>query len=155
MPDLLSHLIIALILAELFNIKKKSLVVMGALATDVLSKFFLIYVYFNLPTIISFVPFHTPFVMLLLSILIAPLFKYNKIKTVLLFNLGSMSEFLSDLTMKHFGVLGTRLLYPFSTENYTLNLIWPNDSFYILIGTAFVYLAIIFLKKSRFRKETM
>lgn len=149
MPDLMSHLIIGLILAELLSIRKKSLVILGALMPDVLSKLFLVYVYFNIPPVVSFVPFHTPFMMLLLSILIAPLFNHNKIKTLLFINLGSISHFLSDMTMKHFGVIGSRLLFPFSLENYTLNLIWPNNSFYILMLTLLIYLVIVFTKKRR------
>ena len=115
---------------------------------DILSKFFLIYVYFNIPPIISFVPFHTPVVMFLFSILITPLFRYNKIKIILFFNLGAMSHFLFDLTMKHFTHVGTRLFFPFTTKNYTLNLIWPDSSIYVLIVSLFVYISIRILKKN-------
>ena len=146
MPDLLSHLIIGLILAELFNIKKKSLVVLGAIVPDLLSKFHLIYLYFGLPPYISFVSFHTPFMAFLLSILIAPLFRYDKLKTILFFNLGSMSHFLSDLTIKHFTITGTRLFFPISNQNYTLNLIWPEQSIYVLIASLFIYVVIKIFK---------
>lgn len=147
MPDLMSHLIIGLILAELFNIKKKSLVVLGAIMPDLLSKSHLIYIHLGISPSLSFVSFHTPFMMFLVSIFIASLFRYNKLKTILFFNIGSMSHFLSDLTMKHFTTVGTRLFFPLSNQNYTLNWIWPEQSIYILIVSLIVYLIIRFVKK--------
>ena len=146
MPDLLSHVLIGLILAELFNVKKKSLVVLGAIAPDILSKFYLIYFYFNLPPIISFVPFHTQVMMFLLSIVIAPLFRQDNVKIILLFNLGAMSHILADLTMKHFTVMGSRIFFPFDMSNYTLNLIWPDDSLFILLGCFVIYIIIRSIK---------
>ncbi|MBW2976269.1 hypothetical protein KY347_02375 [Candidatus Woesearchaeota archaeon] len=154
MPDLMSHLIIGLLLAEVFNIRKKSLIVLGALAPDILSKIPLIFFYFGTASPVSFVPFHTPFMWLLLSILLAPLFRYDKLKTVLFFNIGSISHFLSDLTMKHFDIVGTRLFFPFSNANYTLNWIWPEQSIYILIVSLFVYMAVRVINKSiRYKKS--
>ena len=148
MPDLMSHLLIGLILAEVFNIRKKSLVVLGAIAPDLLSKFHLLYLHLGLQSPISFNLFHTPFIVFLISILIAPLFKYNKLKIILFFNIGAMSHFLSDLAMKHFTVIGTRLFFPFSNSNYTLNLIWPEQSIYILIVSLIIYIIIKFVKKN-------
>ena len=62
MPDLMSHLLIGLILAELLNTKKKSLVVLGALMPDLISKIHLVYFYFGFPHSISFYNFPTPFI---------------------------------------------------------------------------------------------
>ena len=153
MPDLMSHLLIALILAEIFNIKKKTLVILGALLPDLLSKWFLIYVHFGIAPSISFVPFHTPIMVFLISLLIAPLFRYNQLKVIGFINLGASSEFLSDLTMKHFTVVGSRLFFPFSMSNYTFNLIWPEQSIYILIGSFVAYLLIRFIKKKHIFKK--
>lgn len=151
MPDWMSHLIIGLILAEAFNIRKKSLVVLGALAPDILSKMQLIYFYLGISPPISFISFHTPLMWFLLSILIAPLFKYDRLKTILLINIGALSHFLSDLTIKHFAVIGTRLFFPFSNSNYTLNLIWPEQSVYILIASLVIYLIVRVVKKYFFK----
>jgi len=148
MPDLMSHLLIGLILAEVFNIKKKSLVVLGALAPDILSKIPVLYFYLGTSPPFSFISFHTPIMWLLLSILIAPLFKYDKLKTILFINIGTMSHFLSDLTIKHFAIIGTRLFFPFSSKNYTLNLIWPEQSVYILIASLVVYFVIRYVKRN-------
>src|SRR3989344_1944975 len=109
MPDLMSHLLIGLILAELLNTKKKSLVLLGAL--------------------------------------IAPLFEYSSLRTVFYFNIGSISHFLSDLTMKHFTLTGTPLFFPFLRHGYTLNLVWPEQSIYILAATLAVYAVIKFTRK--------
>lgn len=147
MPDLMSHLLIALILAEIFSIKKKSLVVLGALLPDLLSKGHLIYLHLGMAPSFSFVPFHTPAMIFLISLLIAPMFRYSKSKTIFLINLGALSHFLSDLTMKHFAIIGSRLFFPFSMSNYTLNLIWPEKSIYILIASLMIYILIRFIKK--------
>ena len=147
MPGLMLHLLIAVILAEIFNLKKKSLVILGALLPDLLSKWFLIYVHFGIAPSISFVIFHTPIMVFLISLLIAPAFRYNQSKVIGLINLGALSEILSDLTMKHFAIVGSRIFFPFSNANYTFNLIWPEQSIYILIGSFITYLLIRFIKK--------
>lgn len=148
-PDLLGHLFIGLILAELFNARKKSLIVLGALAPDLLSKLDLIYFYFDIPKVIQFSSFHTPMMMLLVSILIAPLFRYSGIKTIIGFNIGSMSHFLLDLVNRHFSRSGTRFLFPFSLHNYTLNLIWSDDTIFVLGAVILIYVVLIYLKKKR------
>ena len=52
MPDLMSHLLIGLIIAELFNVKKKSLVLLGTLVPDLLPKINMIYIKLNLHSVI-------------------------------------------------------------------------------------------------------
>lgn len=149
MPDLMSHLIIGLILAELFSVRKKSLVVLGAISPDVLSHLDIMYTYFDVPRILNFNSFHTPFMSFLISLLISAFFIYPKYKTILLFNLGSMSEYLSDLLVKHFTGAGTRFFFPFSLYNYSLSLVWSNDSIYILITCLVIYATIKLVKKKR------
>ena len=83
----------------------------------------------------------------LISILIAPLFVYKKSKTILLFNIGALSHFASDLSMRHFVIVGTRLFYPITNKNFTLNLIWPEQSFFILFSAVIIYTAVRILKK--------
>src|SRR3989338_7857295 len=133
MPDLLSFLIIGLILAELFNVKKKSLVVLGTLMPDLLSKAHLASFYLGLPFDISFTSFHTHFMAFLISMLIAPLFRYDNLKTMIFFNIGSMSHFISDLTIRHFSSVGVRLHLPITLEHnhYSLDWGWPEQSIYI------------------------
>ena len=150
MPDLLSHLIIGLILAEIFNIRKKSLVALGAILPDVLAKFDLLIFYLGVPKIITFDSFHTPFMFFLLSVLIAGLFRYDKVKAIASLNIGSMSEFLSDLMVRHFNKTGVRLFFPFSLKNYSLAWVWPEQSLYVILpASLFVYLLVIVYKKKR------
>jgi len=147
MPDLMTHLIFGLILAELFNIRKKSLVVIGTLLPDLLAKMDLAVFYLGIKQFISFTLFHTPAMIFLLSIFIAVLFRYNRLKTVLLINVGSLSHFLLDLTMKHFTPVGTRLFFPFTFDNYYFGLIWPEQSIYLLFVSLTVYAIIKIYKK--------
>ncbi len=151
MPDWMSHLLISLIVAELFNIEKKSLVLLGALIPDLLSKVFLLYFYLDTFKDLSFSSFHTPLVCFILTILIAPLFKYDKVKTVFLINIGLITHFLSDLTMRHF-TSGMNLFFPLSIKSYKLDLIWPEQSIYVLIASLVVFIIIKIIKKIDFSK---
>lgn len=148
MPDLMSHLLIGIILAELFNARKKSIVILGALAPDLLAKSFLVYLYLRIPQTFSFAAFHTPIMVFLLSVLITPFFKFDSIKTILYFNIGSFSHFLADLPIKHFTELGTQFFYPFSDKGYSLDLIWPEQSAYVLAGLLAAYIFISVAKKN-------
>ena len=148
MPDLMTHLIFGLILAELFGIRKKSLVVIGALLPDLIAKMDLVIFYLGIERFISFTLFHTPAMVFLLSILIARLFRYSKFKTVILINLGSLSHFLIDLTMKHFTPVGTRLFFPLTSKNYYVGLIWPEQSIYLLLVSILLYAIIRMYKQS-------
>ncbi len=151
MPDWMSHLLIGLIVAELFNIRKKSLVVLGALMPDLIAKFFLLFFYFGFWSNVGLDSFHTPVVCFLLAILIAPLFRHDKIKTVLLISVGLATHFLPDLTMRHF-TAGMRMFFPFSMRLYRIDLIWPEQSIYVLIVSFIVYVFIRVVKKVDFEK---
>lgn len=146
MPDWMSHLLIGLIVAELFNVRKKSLVLLGALLPDLISKFFLLFFYFGILANLSLESFHTPLMCFLLVIITAPLFKYDRAKTVFLINVGLATHFLSDLTMRHF-TSGMRLFFPFSMSVYRIDLIWPEQSIYFLIFSLIVYILIKLVKK--------
>ena len=147
MPDWMSHLVVALILSEIFNIKKKSLVIFGVLLPDILSKGYLLLFYLDIPNSISFISFHTPFMAFLMSILIVPFFRYNKVKTVLYFNIGCLSHFVIDMLNKHFTNIGTRIFYPLSNKNYSLGMVWPDDFLLFLIPSIIIYLSILIFKK--------
>ena len=149
MPDWMSHLLIGLIFCELFSVKKKSLLLFGALMPDLISKLFLLSFYLGFNVFFSLGSFHTPIMCFLLSFLIAPLFRYDRIKTVLLINLGLITHFLSDLTMRHF-TSGQRLFFPFSMEVYRVDLLWPEQSIYIIMVSLIIYILIRIAKKIDF-----
>lgn len=143
----MTHLLIALILAELFNMKKKSLVVLGALIPDILGKFQLILFYLGIPQFLFFGSFHTPLMSILVGILVAPLFFYDNFKTIVFINIGVISHFVADVALRHFNDTGMMLLFPFSMKNYSLNLIWPEQSLYVLFVTFGIYAIIKIIKK--------
>src|SRR3989338_7935837 len=132
MPDWMSHILIGLIFCELFSIRKKSLVLFGALLPDLISKLLLASFYFGLYGNLSLDSFHTPFTDFALALLIAPLFKYPKTKTVMLITLGFATHFLSDLMLRHF-LGGMRLFFPFSMQLYRLDWILPEQSIYVFV----------------------
>ncbi len=148
MPDWLTHVIIGLIIIELFNVKKRSLVLLGAVLPDILPKITLLRLFIPLPNINFgwFSAFHTPFVFFLTTLLIAPIFRYNYKKVVLLLNAGAISHFLSDALLRGFGS-GSRLLYPLSYEGFRFNLVWSDQSYLILIPALVIYAIILQLKR--------
>ena len=155
MPDWLTHIVIGLILIEIFNVRKKSLVLIGTILPDILPKIILLGLFFALPDFNYeiFNAFHIPFVLFLVTLLIAPLFRYDYWKVVLLINIGVISHFLADALLRHFSTAGVRLLYPFKFKAYSANLVWPDQSYFILIPAIIVYIAIILLKKKYSAKD--
>lgn len=151
MPDLLTHLIIGLVLIEIFNVRKMSLVLLGTIMPDLLLKLVLLRLFIRIPNINYGVlsAFHTPFVLFLVSLLIAPLFRYDYKKVVLWLNLGALSHFLADATLKHLSETGVRLFYPLSYNTYTLSLIWPNHSYLLMMFFLLVYIAIFLFKSQK------
>lgn len=147
MPDLLTHLLFALILGEIFNIKKRSLVVLGALLPDLIAKLDLILFYLGINDIFSFASFHTPFMVFLVTILISRLFQYPQRHILFPISLGFLSHFALDLTMKHYAAYGVRLLFPLTMYNYSFQLFWPDQSIYLLAFGILVYSVILSVKK--------
>lgn len=150
MPDWVTHIAIALLILELYPVKKKSLVLLGAIMPDLFPKLVLIRLLIPIPAIDYHIlsAFHTPFVLFLATLLIAPLFRYNYWKVVLWITIGTTSHFLSDALLRHF-IGGVNLFYPVLLKHYTLNLVWPDQSYLILIPTVIFYLLIIIYKKYR------
>lgn len=105
MPDWISHILIALIICHLFNIKKRSLVVVGALLPDLIGKIKMLnYLFPGSPDWI--IPlsnvWHTPLPSIISALLVALLFSYPYLETAILIILGDISHFLSDGTTKSF-----------------------------------------------------
>ena len=150
MPDWVTHIAIALLILEIYPVKKKSLVLLGAIMPDLLPKLVLLRLLIPLPgvdyTILS--AFHTPFVLFLVTLLVAPFFRYNYWRVVFGITLGATSHFLSDALLRHF-VGGVNLFYPVLLRHYTLNLVWPDQSYLILIPTVILYLVVVLYKKYR------
>jgi len=148
-PDWLTHVVIGLVLIELFSIRKGSLVLLGTLLPDILPKLVLLRLLIPLPdlNLSLFKASHIPFVLFLLTLIVAPLFRYDYKKVVLLLNLGTLSHFIADSLLRHLQPSGIRWLYPFSTQRIGLSLVWPEQSYYILIPAVLFYMGIVLLKK--------
>lgn len=149
MPEWATHALLGLVIAEIFGVRKKSIVMLGALLPDILVKLVLIRLFLPIPNVDYSIlgSGHTPFVFLLLSVLICPLFRYDHIKIILWMNLGALTHFLADATLRHISDGGVRLLYPLTTKMYTLSLIWPDDTYWLAIFLAILYLGIRGFKK--------
>ena len=143
MPDWLTHILIALIISGLLGVKKKSLVVLGALLPDLIVKSSLLGFFVHLPNTFNYMigAFHTPIMSFLLSMAIAPLFKFDYLKTLLLINIGLVSHISADLLMRHFDG-GQMLFYPFSFKPYTLNVLWAEKYYLVLVPALVLYLLI-------------
>lgn len=149
MPDWFTHVLIGLIIAETFNVRKKSLVLIGTVLPDILPKLVLLRLFIPIPNInySTLKAFHTPFVILIIILLVAPIFKYSYKEIVLLIGTGALSHMLADAALTHFAG-GVRLIYPFSMEKYSFNFFWPNESFIIMIPLIFIYITIAMYRKN-------
>lgn len=144
MPEWIAHLIIGFIIADLIS-EKKSLVMIGAILPDLLSKLNLILRNFLDPQTIalSIGYAHTPFACLLFSISFLPFFEEKKTKILLLLSLGWISHFILDLIQ---GPFGYSLLWPFSFQELGLKLFY-SDSFIPTATALFLLLIYLLIKK--------
>ncbi len=144
MPDWVTHIIIALLFAEAFGIRKKSIVLLGSILPDILPKLVLLKLMLPIPdwNYVGLGAMHTPFVFFLFTMVIAPLFRERFWCIIFWLNLGAVSHFAADALLRHFAA-GVHLLYPISLKHYTLNLVWPDDSLLILIPALIMYMGLI------------
>ena len=141
MPEWVTHLLLGLIAAEVFSVRKKSVVLLGAILPDLLVKLVLVKLFLPIPNIDYSLlgAFHVPFVFLLSTFLLATWFRYSYWHIVLWLNLGALTHFLSDALLRHLAGGGVRLLYPLSLEYYTLGGVWPEQSYLIFIPALLLY----------------
>lgn len=139
MPDWLSHILIGLIFAELLNVDKKSLLVLGSLLPDFLSKPYLLGFFIHVNDGINFTSklYHSPIMGLILPAFIAPFFKYNWKKTYLLIFSGFFLHLIADSFTDD--LAGGILLYPFSNGFFSFKLFFPEQYWIFLIFTLVIY----------------
>lgn len=152
MPDWLTHLVIGLVLIELIPLKKKgqkSLILLGTILPDLLTKFLMVEKWIPLSEGFSVLTaFHSPFILFLFILLIAPLFRISYRSVVLALSLGTASHILSDFMLHHLDPgSGIMLFYPFSFVRFSLGWVWPEQPYFILIPLLLVYLGLILIKK--------
>lgn len=146
MPDWLSHILIGLIVAELLNIEKKSLIVLGSLLPDFIVKVYLLSFFLSVNDTLLFVSnlYHSPIMGLIIPGLLVPFFRYDWKKTYICIMLGFMLHLLADSFTGGYG--SGILLYPFYNGFYSFNIFWANQYWIILIGSIIAYLTIRFIK---------
>lgn len=153
MPDWLSHLFIGLIICSLFNLKPKSLVLLGSLLPDFLFKITTIGFFIKIPTSFIywfFAPMHTPIGSFLMALAITPLFRFKYKKTLLFISIGLVTHFAADSLVKFFLKCSQLiLLFPFSWKSFSLPLIWADQYYMILFASIFIYGLIILIKLLR------
>jgi len=146
MPDWLSHIIIGLLVAEVFNIDKKGLVVLGSLLPDFVVKINLLPVFLHINDNLLFVTrlYHSPVMGLIIPAIIAPLFKYDWRRTYIYIMLGFMLHLFADSFTRHYydGIL----LYPISNGFFSFNVLWPEQYWIILIVSLVAYALVKLIK---------
>ena len=151
MPEWVTHVLIGLVLAELLFIPKRSVVLLGAILPDLFAKLVLLRLFIPIPhwnySFLSMA--HTPFVLFLVCLLLAPLFRYEYRKIVYWLMVGGLSHIFSDMLLKHYLGGGMALLFPFSNMKFSLGLFWPDESYLLLYIMILIYLCILFFKYER------
>ncbi len=132
MPEWYTHVVIALLLADIIRVDKL-LVVIGALLPDIMLKAELLWTVIQVPQNMEWalIPFHSPLGAILGGAFVATLFAKNKTQVFGLLVLGIISHIsLDQLLNKHFMIGQSLLFFPFSWAYYELGFLW-SDEFYI------------------------
>lgn len=135
MPDWISHILFGLIICHLFNIKRKSLVVLGAILPDLIGKIKMLnYLFPGSPDWI--IPlsnvWHTPLPSIISALIIALFFNYPYLESAILLILGDISHFLSDGTAKSF-------LF----DGY-LPILWADQYYIAILVLALTYIFLLY-----------
>ena len=150
MPDWISHILIALIVVQLFNLKPKSLVVLGAVLPDFFFKLSILGAFISIPVSEIYwglLPMHIPLGTFLFTLIIAPLFKFDYLKTILLITMGVVTHYASDALFKNFIINPqAMLLFPLSWKPFGFNLLWSNEYYLVLMIVILIYLVIKLFK---------
>ena len=132
--------LIALIIAEVFKIRKRSLLVLGSLLPDLISKVYLLNYFFKLPDWLTFgtYAFHKFLPGIFAGMLIAYLFRKHLWKAIVLIPMGVVLHLSADYTTIHF----------FLTKRW-YHILWADQYWIALIITGMVYLLVLFIKKKK------
>ena len=114
MPDLITHVLIGLIICELFNIRRKSLVILGSVLPDLVLKLSLLGFFIDIPMKEIkwlLIPFHTPIGLILVATIIILFFRGDYILNFLFISLGWALHLAADLTNKEVFINQMLLFY--------------------------------------------
>jgi len=156
MPSLLAHIFLGMLLAYLFRVKRKSVLLFGAILPDIK-----IFVYLLATPLLGLsaanaliVPVHSPFGSLLLALFFASILPKDEYgKNLFLLCLGVGAHFALDASIYPFyGIEHYLLLYPFSWSIYGIDgmaCIYP----FSILGLLFLSGLILSGKKQRILKQ--
>lgn len=132
MPDWISHIFFALIIAEIFKIRKKSLLVLGSLLPDFITKIYLLGNFFKLPNWMIFdtYVFHFFVPSVILALICALFFRKEATRAAILIPFGVVLHLLLDSTTRNF----------FYTEWY--NILWIDQYWIAALVTGTIYFII-------------
>ena len=154
MPDWLTHSLAGWITGKTTRIEI-SLVVIGSLIPDI-SKLYLGFNWLlNSKTQDTFLPIHTPLGAVLIACVIACCFPDIK-KALVPLGVGVATHFVLDLLLLNVSG-GMPLLFPFSWEEWSLNLIRSDDymmTVYAILAAVVVYIVYALYEKRKKLKES-
>ena len=150
MPDWIVHISIALLLAVILKIKNWKLMITGAVLPDIPRILLIISNYLNFNELNSFLilePLHSPFLNIFESMAIALLFA-NFFQNFLLVYLGVITHYVLDY-FQFAGKFGHLLLYPFSYEQFSLNLFYGGSLILLVLGLIVTIMSLYLLKEKK------
>ncbi len=156
MPDWITHLGSSYLVYRPISRKDLRLALLGGILPDFFSRVTTILddvFHLPLPRHYQFEAFHTPFVLLLMVILIS-LFSTHFFRCFGLIFAGSILHIALDMTQLKFAGYGQLLLYPFSYTTYQFNLINYNGWGYYLMVAAFFVLLLSYVNKPKMNPVT-
>jgi hypothetical protein len=142
MPSLLAHIFLGMLLASVFRVKNRSILLFGAILPDI--KIFLYLLATPLLGLSAanslIVPVHSPFGSFLLALFYASLLpRVHYARNLFLLCLGVVSHFFLDASIYPFyGIEHYLLLYPFSWTAYGIE---ETGLIYVYSIFGFVYMA--------------
>lgn len=157
MPDLLTHILVPSLFKKKFQ-KYFLIVLLGAILPDIISKiprFFLENRFYQWQWF--FQTFHTLVGLLLLCLLTTFFFEEKERQAVFKFLLiGVVSHVILDSFQQHFalGTQGYHWFFPFTWQDFTIPLFWPETSLYFIPALLIIFVLIecfhqLGVKKSR------
>jgi len=150
MPDWITHVIVGLILCEIFDLKPRSLVLLGSVLPDIILKIDLLrlLIHHDFEMYWYLIPGHSPIGVLLFALFIAMFFRMNQYKFIYLVSIGFMSHFLLDLMNKHYLVGQQLLLFPFSWKYLELGIMWYEYFWIGILVSGILYIMVKITKNS-------
>ncbi len=151
MPDLVTHIAFASFFADR-KYRWVFFLLFGAILTDVTRLFFLLFES-NYEAYWFFYVMHSPFIALLVVLLLSFLFS-AKIRRIacLWMLLGVATHLALDALQIHFSKFSYPWIFPFSMEGSAWGLFWPEDPLYVAPFIALAAIVFFLIRKYKLNK---